>query len=196
MKRPILVIGLALCFFSICIGGVAFNFVTRGCLSWICAPDRSFRISELELPSSLFPDGAIVNHIYPLSDEFGTLEDGSQAIYWDNGNGYAGYTIYRYPTIRNATKNFDLPKLLLVNSDTREKWISPIDSTYSSTAADVVFVGCGSWSGKSRKNCGMVAQYQEYIVVFVATIDNKMTFAQFEKILFYLDEQISSLLYP
>ncbi len=196
MKKPLAVIVLALLFFFICIGVAAFNFVTQGCLSWTCAPERSFRISELELPSTLFPNGAIVNRIYPLSDEFGTLEDGGQSIYWDNGNGNAGYTIYRYPTVKRAAKNFDFHKQLLVNSDTQEEWKSPVDSTFSSTTADIVYVGCGSWSEKSGKNCEMVARYQEYVVAFGASIDTKMTFVQFEKILFYLDAQMSKLLYP
>jgi hypothetical protein len=177
-------------------GVVVSKFVTRGCLSWICTPEKSFRISDLELPSSLFPSGAIVGHIYPLSDDFGPLEDGFQSIYWDNGNGNAGYTIYRYFTVTSAAKNFNFNKHLFVNSDTREEWKSPVDIAFLSSTADVVYVGCGSWSEKSEKNCAMVAQYQEYVVVFDATINAKMKFAQFEKILFYIDEQISSHLYP
>lgn len=197
MKKSIAtVMGLALLSFAICIGVVAFNFVTRGCLSWICASEKSFRISELELPSNLFPNGAIVGHVHPLSDEFGTLENGSQSIYWDNANGNAGYTIYRCFTVKSATKYFDLNKRLFVNSDTQEEWKSPVDLAFLSTTADVVYVGCGSWSEKGEKNCTMVAQYKAYVVVFDATIDTQMTFAQFEKILFYIDEQISSRLYP
>ena len=199
IKKPVVAIGLALSILSIClcsIGIPAFRFILQGCFWWECVPERSFQISELELPSNLFPEGAIVNRIYPLSDEFGTLEDGTQSIYWDNGNGSAGYTIYRYSTVRSTAKYFDLNKRLFVNSDTREEWKSPVDSSFSSTTADVAYVGCGSWSEKSEKNCTMVAQYQAYVVVFDATIDTKMTFAQFEKILFYIDEQISSRLYP
>jgi hypothetical protein len=195
MRKPIVAIAIALLFFCICMGAGAFQFIRDGCLLWECPPARSFRISELELPSTLFPTGAIINHMYPLSDDFGPLEDGSQSIYWDR-NGDAGYTIYRYPTIRNATKYFDLNKHLFVNSDTREEWKPPVDLTFSSTTADVVYIGCGSWSEKSGKICAMVAQYQEYVVVFDATINAKMEFAQFEKILFYIDEQISNHLYP
>jgi hypothetical protein len=197
MKKPIIfVIGFVILSSLIFISVVAFNFFTRSCFSWICAPERDFRISDLELPSNLFPEGTIVNHIYPLSDEFGTLEDGTQSIYWDNGNGRSGYTIYRYSNVRGAEKHFDLHKHLFVNSDTREEWRSPDNSTFSSTTADVVYIGCGYWSGKNRKNCTMVAQYQEYVAIFNATLDTKMTFDQFEKILFYIDKQISSLLYP
>jgi hypothetical protein len=195
-KSVIFVIGFVVLSSLICIGVVVFNFFTRGCLSWICAPEREFRISDLELPSNLFPEGTIVNHINPLSDEFGTLEDGTQSIYWENGNGRAGYTIYRYSNVRGAEKYYDLHKRLFMNSDTGEEWKSPDNSSFSSRTANITYVGCGYWSGKSRDNCTMVAQYQEYVVVFSATLDTKMTFDQFEKILLYIDDQFSSLLYP
>ena len=196
MKKPVGVIWLALSIFSIslcCIGISALRFILQGCFWWDCAPERSFQISELELPSNLLPKGAILNQIHPLSDDFGAVEDGTQSIYWDNGNGDAGYTIYRYPSIKKAEKYFDLNTHLLVNSDTGEVWKTPADLTFSSTTADIVYVACGYWSDK---NCAMVARYQEYVVFFSAMIDTPMTFVQFEKILFYIDKQISSRLYP
>ena len=192
MKKPFVLISIFL-FFCICISIIAIQFILHGCLWWKCSPQRSFRIVDLELPTNLFPDGAIVNHIYPLSDGFGTIDNGSQSVYWDNGNSNAGYTIYRYPTIRKAMAQVDFNKHLLVNSETRDIWHPPTDLMFSSTTADVVYIACGYWS---NKNCAMVARYQEYVVFFTTTIDTNMTFARFEKVLFYIDEQISSRLYP
>src|SRR5687767_3525364 len=105
-KKSTIAIGLGIILLS-CFGFVLTGqYLLHRCLWWDCAPERNFRVSDLELPSSLFPDEVIVNHVYHLSDEFDTIDDGSQSIYWDTGN--AGYVIYRYPTIRRAVVGFDL----------------------------------------------------------------------------------------
>jgi hypothetical protein len=191
MKKNIALLVSIFLLFCIGIGAFTIQFVLNGCFWWECAPQRSFRIADLELPASLFPDGTIVNHVYPLSDEFDTMEDGSQSIYWNTGN--AVYTIYRYPTIMKATVGFNNNKHLLVNSETGNAWSPPADLIFSSSTADAADVACGYWS---VKKCAMVARYQEYVVFFAAAIDTKMTFAHFEKILFYIDNQMSSRLYP
>jgi hypothetical protein len=153
---------------------------------------RSFRVSELEIPSNLFPDDVIVNHVYPLSDEFGTIDDGSQSIYWDTGN--AGYTIYRSLTIWQAMVEFNRNKHLLF-SGAEDVWPSIADSILSSTKADATYIACGNQSINNKK-CAMVARYQEYVVSFSADMDDKMTYADFEKIVVYIDEQLSRRLHP
>src|SRR5690349_9940031 len=104
---------------------------------------RNFRVSELEIPSNLFPDGVSVNHAYPLSDEYGTIDNGSQPIYWDTGN--AGYTIYRYPTTWQAMVEFNRNKHLLF-SGTEDVWPSIAESILSSTTADAIYIACGNWN--------------------------------------------------
>jgi hypothetical protein len=146
----------------------------------------------LELPSNLFPDGVIVSHVYPLSDEFSTIDDGSQSIYWDTGN--AGYVIYRYPAIRQARVGFDLNQHVLF-SGAEDVWPSIADSILSNTKADIAYIACGNQS-IDNKECAMVARYQEYVVSFSATMDDKMMYGDFEKIVVYIDKQMSSRLYP
>jgi hypothetical protein len=153
---------------------------------------RSFRVSELEIPSNLFPDDVIVGHVHPLSDEFGTLDDGTQSMYWDTGN--AGYTIYRYPTTWQAMVGFNRNKHLLF-SGAEDVWPSIADSILSSTTADAAYIACGKQT-ISYQECAMVARYQEYVVDFSAIMDDKMTDANFEKIVVYIDEQMSSRLHP
>jgi hypothetical protein len=153
---------------------------------------RTFRVSELEIPSNLFPDDVIVGHVRFLSDEYDTLDDGTQSIYWDTGN--AGYTIYRYPTTWQAMASFNDIKHL-VFSGREDVWPSIADSILSSTTADATYMACGNQS-ISYQECAMVARYQEYVVSFSADMDDKMTYADFEKIVVYIDEQISRRLHP
>jgi hypothetical protein len=121
------------------------------------------------------------------------VEDGSQSIYWDDGNGSAGNTIYRYPTANKAMRGFDLQKHLLVNAETKEAWQTPTNLTFASTTADTVYIACGYWT---HKNCAMVARYQEYVIFFDTSMDQKMTYTDFEKIAIYIDQQMSNHLYP
>jgi hypothetical protein len=195
-KKPVVAISIVTVLLSgLCLCSVAaWQYFWQRCLWWECAPARNFRISELELPSSLFPPGAIVNHIYPLSDEFETVEDGSQSIYWDAGNGIAGYTIYRYPTSRRAKVGFELNQHVMF-SGAEEVWPSIADSILPSTTADVVYIACGE-RVINHQYCEMVARYQEYVITFSADIDDRMPYADFENIVVYIDNQISSLLHP
>ena len=89
-QKPITAIVLGIILISVFCFVHACQFMWSGCLWWICAPERNFRVSDLELPSDLFSDGSGVNRIHPMSDEYGTIDDGIQSIFWDNGNGNAG----------------------------------------------------------------------------------------------------------
>lgn len=180
-------------FLCIFVCASASQFILHKCFWWECAPQRNFRISSLELLANLFPEESIVNHVYPLSDEHATIEDGSQSIFWDNGSGGAGYTIYRYPTEKEAAEQFEWDKVhLFVNPETKEAWKPPANLVFSSSTANSVYVACGY---RITKDCRMVERYQEYVVFFSASMDSKMTFSGFEKILTYIDKQISGKIY-
>lgn len=114
-------------------------------------------------------------------------------MFWDNGNGIAGYDIYRYPTIKKASMQYERILGHMVDDGTEDPWTRPNELTFSSSTADETFVGCGNWIGR---RCGMLARYQEYVIFFNAVMDEKMSYSEFEKIVIYLNEQISSRLYP
>ena len=61
-----------------------------------------------------YPEGSIVNHVYPMSDEHRTIDDGIQSIFWNNGNSNAGYDIYRFPDEKQAADEFEFSKRSLV----------------------------------------------------------------------------------
>jgi hypothetical protein len=193
MKKSLVISVFVFLLFCIGISAFAVQLIMHDCLWWECAPERNFRIVDLEIPSSLFPDGAIVNHVYPLSDEHQTIEDGVQGVFWRNGGANAGYTIYRYPTAKKAIDEFEFKKHGMVNTETGDVWKPPAELTFSSTVADTAYVACGY---RSIKRCAMVGRYQEYVVFFIAVMDEEMTYSKFESILVYIDKQMSSRLYP
>ena len=164
------------------------------CFFGDCAPKRDFHVLELELPSSIFPDGVRISPIHPSSEGAGEIERGSQSIFWNSGNGSAGYDINRYPTIKKAIKVYELDYSHMADSETKNVWVRPTELTYSSSTADQFFVACGDWLGINH--CGMLARYREYEIFFRAIMDDQMAYSDFEKIIVYIDEQISSRLYP
>jgi len=169
------------------------QLVLFGCFGWWCAPERTFRVSALELPASLFPDGAIVNHMHPMSDEFGTIDNGMQSIFWQTGNGGAGYLVYRYPTTSSARNNFEFYKTMLIEPSNGEVWNPPAELNFSSTTADEIYVGCIYFGGQ---HCEMLARYQEYVLSFRTSIDEMMAYSDFENVLLFIDKQITERIYP
>ncbi len=170
-----------------------FQVVIHGCLLWDCAPQRSFRVLDLDLPADLFPQGAIVNSLYPLSEGEGTTENGGKSVYWGKDWGRAIYIIWRYPSVRQAAEIFPMEKKSFADSGSKRPWQRPSALTFVSPQADEFFLGCGYWS---VYRCGMVARYAEYVVHFNAIIDSEMTYEKFEKIAAFIDNQISTRLYP
>jgi hypothetical protein len=168
--------------------------VIYGCLLWDCAPQRSFRVSELDLPDDLYPRGAIINSLYPLSEGEGTTENGSKTVYWNEGaGGRAIYIVLRYPSARQAAGIFPLEQKIFADKESKKPWQRPSALTFISPKADEFFLGCGYWS---EYRCGMIARYAEYIVHFNAIIDSEMAHDDFQKIVVFIDKQISAKLYP
>lgn len=186
----ILVVGLFACL-ALC--ALSFQLIFRGCLWWECAPQRSFRVMDLDLPASLFPSGAIVNSLYPLSESEGTIENGGKAVYWDQGSGIAVYEVLRFPSARRATQIFPFEKRAFTDRVTKGPWTKPSSLTVTGAKASEFYVVCGNWS---EYRCGMVARYEEYVIHFNAVIDSKMTYQGFEKIVAFIDKQMSDHLYP
>ncbi|MCC6605139.1 MAG: hypothetical protein IT327_18170 [Anaerolineae bacterium] len=168
----------------------------NGCIWWECAPARSFDVLDLELPSHLFPDKAIYNSIHLDDDDNPkTLRSSGQTIYWDGRKGLAIYIVDRYATSKNALQNFERTKVsFFSNWNNSILWYKPEELTYVSPLADNFFWGCG-YITRSDYRCGMVAQYQEFLLFFNATISEKMSYADFQGIVTFIDENISDHLY-
>lgn len=193
MKRQVLVFSISILFLSLATCAVLFQVGVYGCLLWECAPQRSFKALDLDLPAHFFPREATVNSLRPLSDGEGTTDNGVKSIYWAPGSGGALYIIFRLPSARQAHEMFQTNKEVYADSESKEPWQRPAALTFTSPKADEFFVGCGVWH---EYRCGMIARYAEYVVEFNATIDRAMTHENFEKIVKFIDNQISGHLYP
>jgi hypothetical protein len=170
------------------------QYLSNGCFWWECAPERDFHVSDWEIPLSLFPKGSTTDHLnIPTDNNFGEIEGIFQEIHLDLNYRIAYYDIYRFPRVKNAILQFEHNKKDMIDRDTGEIWKEPDNLHFSSTTADNSYVACGYWSQQYR--CKMTAQYQEYIIFFNANINEQMTFEHFEKVIIYLDEQISKHLY-
>jgi hypothetical protein len=185
---------IALCLIG-CI--VSVQLFIEGCLWWECAPNRSFDVLDLELPSNLFPVNAIYNTIHLGDDDDPeTKRSSGQTIYWDNGNGLAIYIVDMYASNKNSSRNFERTKNSFFSDrgDSKILWSKPDELTYISPWVDIFFVACGTLIGNDYR-CGVVAQYQEFVLFFNATISERMTYQDFQKIIIYMDEQMSNYLY-
>jgi hypothetical protein len=173
------------------------NFNTRkfllGCYWLDCVPERSFHVQDWQIPPDFFPTDAKVSGLMISSEGAGEIERRSQSIFWNNGDGIAGYNVYRYRTIKESMENYKNILDGMVDDGTNKSWELPTEIIFVSSTADDFFIGCGNWI---VYRCGMLAQYQEYIILFTMVVDDKMTYSDFENIAIYLDEQISSRLYP
>ena len=189
-RKIIWAIGSLLLCALLTLGG---QYILNDCVWWECVPERDFHVLDWELPANLFPSDANLTPISPSSEGAGEKERGSQNIYWDKGNGLAIYKISRYSTRRAAVQAYEFKMEQLIDDVSQLPWTRPSEIAFSSVTADDMVIGCGYWS---VWRCGMVARYQEYVIFFNTVIDEKMTYAEFEKVAFYLDEQISIRLYP
>lgn len=190
-KKNILLLFLIFFVFTCCF--TFWQLVWRGCLWWHCAPSRDFSVLDWEIPAELFPEDAYVKHISPPSEPISPyIEEASQDVWMSNN--HAIYIIYHLPIIDEAISDFYSIKKRMYDPDSGTKWQIPDTLNFSSTTADDEYIACGLFFDINR--CKAVIRYQEYIIFLNVDITNEMTFAHFEKILFYLDEQISSRLYP
>jgi hypothetical protein len=193
MKRKTAFLLTSLILVSIaCLCRIDARKLLLGCYWQECAPERDFHVLDWKIPASFFPPVAKVSDMYISSEGSGEIEWGSQAAFWDNGVGIAGYDIYRYPTVAKANTQYEHILNRMADRETKRPWDSDI-FTFTSSSADEIFIACGTWT---EKRCGMLARYQEYVIFFNATMDEKMSYSDFEEIMIYLDEQISSRLYP
>ena len=195
-KRNTLIVTVSLITFCIICCVVSVQLFLNGCIWWECASPRSFDVLDLELPSNLFPNKADYNSIYLVDDDNPeTLRSSGQTIYWDNGNGLAIYIVDMYATSKNSLRDFErTKKSFFSDRNTKILWDKPKELSYTGPLADNFFMGCGVLI-RNDYRCGVVAQYQEFVLFFNTTISEKMSYDDFQIIVIYMDEQISNYLY-
>jgi hypothetical protein len=192
-RKPILWLPILIFASIACFCNIDVRKLSLGCYWQQCAPERDFHVRDWEIPVAFFSSDAKVSGMMIPSEGAGEIERGSQNIVWNNGDGSAIYHIHRYPTESKAINEYDRVHRGMVDDGTKIPWSYPEVFNFTSSSADEIFIGCGTWT---EKRCGMLARYQEYVIYFHASIDEKMSYSDFEEIMIYLDEQITVRLYP
>jgi hypothetical protein len=190
--RSLIAVAVAAVLLCAVSGLFAGQYLMNGCLWWECAPERIFHVRDWEIPMTFFPEGSYADHISAPTDGSNELEGGFQSIYVDQG--VVIYNIYRFPKTKDAVAEFEHNVRNMIDRETGKQWHVPSNLTFSSTTADDEYIACGYWSNRYR--CQMTARYQEFVIFLNADINDKMTFGNFENVAVYLDEQLSSRLYP
>lgn len=179
---------LILFFLGILVCGVTgYVMILRSCFFLNCVEARSFNVLDLELPSDLFPAGAIVNPIHRPSTSEGAFEKGFMSFRWRGGNGRATYTVWRFRTEEEASDVFTAESGEAV-------YVEDQDFFHQSAIADEFAIGCGK-PQYSRYRCNMAARYQEYAIHLNAIIDGDMSTEMFNETVIFTDREIEQRLY-
>lgn len=190
-KKNLILILITLFLISTCCL-ISWQRFWEGCFWWECAPNRDFSVLDWEIPDNLFPARSQVSNISLPTDGHPYIAQGSQDVWM--GTNHAIYIVNRFPVETQAISDFKRRKERMYDPSSGERWQTPDDISFHSVTADEQYIACGLFFDTNR--CKAVIRYQEYIIFFNSDITDEMTFARYEAILFYLDEQISSRLYP
>jgi hypothetical protein len=97
-----------------------------GCLWWECAPDRSFDVLDLGLPSQLFPANTIYSPIHSSDDDNAeTYRTGTQTFRWGNGGGGGIHIVDMYSSSRNSSARFKSNKKSFFKDWGEQKFFGP-----------------------------------------------------------------------
>ncbi|MCA9949997.1 MAG: hypothetical protein KDE48_10140 [Anaerolineales bacterium] len=183
MNRKRLFAGLLITILALTSCTIIYQLLLNGCIFWNCAPDRSFSVLDLDLPDSLFPESAEILPLSTLSELDGAIEAGANTVYWNEYQGRSVYDVRRYGTEKSAS-DFYIREVKNIVARYGE---IPID--YTSQNADEYFTTCG-YSDTGHR-CWFVGRYQEFVIVFVVSINGEMSVDRFKEIVKYIDKQIS-----
>jgi len=152
-------------------------------------------VLDLGLPSNLFPDNAEYQPIeVSYSDNtIPVIKSGVQTIEWKHGD--VRYSVTRYPNIPKSLDAYNNSKERLLSTwgVYKSLWAAP-DLNQSIYSADVFFVKCGTLY-TNRKDCLLIARYQEFNIYFSTTISDEMTIQDFQNIAAFIDQQMANYIY-
>jgi len=172
--------------------------ICGACSSGGPSTQRAFTLQDLLVDVSVFPPGWEESPNGPSADELAPFSDDVRyvariSLVFYTANGVAVEEINQFHDEKEATDEFNQwLEREFAPGDSHEPWFVPTDIQYQSIIADQVHFACGD-NGKTF--CRFLGQYDEYIVLFNAhTSPNFMTYADFEQILWAIDEQMESSL--
>lgn len=165
-----------------------------GCIVGLdCAPNRSFSLQELALPAALFPTDAKVGSLARAREGEGAREHSEQEANWDIGNSFALLDAKRLGGLWDAEYRYN--NRVAFNLKRRPYEIDSDvlgDFGFVSQATEYLVV-CEQ---PAARRCSYVARYQEYLIEYIAHIDDQYTMGDFIGALMYLDNHLSERLSP
>ncbi len=167
--------------------GMISYIIIESCVFLTCVEERSFNAIDIELPSDLFPNKAIVNPIYRSSTSEGAFESGSMTVYWQEGNGLATYKVWRFRKEKEASNAFIAEAGESIYTENKAFF-------HQSSVADEFAVGCGRLSSFDYR-CNMATKYKEYAINLHSTIDEDMTMEMFNEVVIFIDQEMERRLF-
>lgn len=169
-------------------------------------PRRDFRIEELLIDESVFPEGWKVDPAGPSAPAkaplggLKSIERTSLHFYiWGVSgeqiwSGVAGEQIHRFWSVNDAVEEFERQMgLAFAVGKYDTPWVVPAELPYQSSAADRVFFACSVHG--SIPMCRMIGQYDEYFVIFNTHMSpDFMTYEDLERVLQAIDERMAHYL--
>jgi hypothetical protein len=190
MKNKKIIASTLLAFIILCITCiVGIQAWFYGCFLWNCAPSRSFSVYDLDIPDSYYPDNASIHSIKPPSELAGAIEAGHKTVYWDDLRGLAVYHVDRFGSESRASENFLRDQKYIQNRYGKNVLeITDVD-------ANEYFAICG-YSQTYDYRCWFLARYEEYVIMYNATVYNTLPEETFIETILFIDKQIGNYLYP
>jgi len=164
-------------------------------------PPRSFMPSELLLPVSFFPKGWIGKELRPFGPEEikGSKENNPYMLYTPPPPAkysVAGHYVTRLDNVDQAVGYFQRELKALKENYSANCVPSGVslseESIFKSDYSKNYFVGYAEHKysdGSGEPACKMIAQYDEFVIQFVATIsENSLTYTQFNTLVKIIDQ--------
>jgi hypothetical protein len=153
----------------------------------ICTPSRDFAVTAFEMPSNLFPKGAVMNRMYPARG-MGGIENGGQTVYWSSGDATGNLLVWRYGNDWIAEREY------WHEIDALEGRISSLYEPSGNPQADWPSTRYLCGMRLMEKRCYVVMRRREYVLVFFVTIDSDMDEVDMLQIAKYLNGKGQELL--
>ncbi|MDH5606782.1 MAG: hypothetical protein OEY93_07830 [Anaerolineae bacterium] len=164
--------------------------------------DPGFKIEELLIDETAFPDGWYTSENGPFTPSSAPLGGyrsiGRISLSYHSPNSLASEEIHRFRNKQEATQEFDrqIP-IWFPSGEYWTEWEVPGGLDYASIVADRFQVACarnGIIPGQGLEYCHMIGQYNEYLVRFSVRMNQDISYEDFEIILDAIDDNMKLFL--
>jgi len=150
-------------------------------------------LETLLLDEQVLPEGWQIGFMGDPADRFGIEFEFIRFSSKVGGRGF--YSIYREWDERKALRSWrSLTNSYFNARDGWTEWTLPSELAYHSPLANQLRLGCVTEFTTGQQQCQFIANYEVYIVWLDSDISEKMTYADFERILRDIDHRMAECL--